>query len=364
MTRKARTPGLLLAVTMAILSLAGPGAQAGDVYPPDSYSFDTVTDPRAIAMGESSVADAGGPAAVFSSNPANLGFVSGPAFFSNYRSFNWFDDDLGIDYLHAWSVGMASAAPLGGMALSFSRRGLATSDSREYDQTFSLAYAMSRGNMAAGGALRFFNRYFTVDWQDVRPDLDYRWSYQASFDLGVLYHAWGSADGPHGGLSVGMALQNYSSEHVYRATSETGEVEHRTSLPLYLRTGFRYVLERPSTAVSPPLGFVVTAEYRRFLNPPAGRGSESDEILRDDDFGGIGLELTLYHWLSLRTGWINEYQDRHRLHNRYGLGINLSPDRERLPGQVSLDYALIRVPENWVVETTRFVHSFGLRLSW
>ncbi len=358
------SPAGRAAAGLAVLSLAGPGAQAGDVYTPDSYSYDTVTDPRAIAMGESSVADAGNPAAAFSSNPANLAFVSGPAFFSNYRSFNWFEDDRGIDYLHAWSVGVASAAPSGGMAFSFSRRGLATSDSREYNQTFSLAYALSRGNMAAGGALRFFNRYFHVDWQDVRPDLDYGWSYLGSFDLGVLYHARGSAGDPQG-LSVGMALQNYSSEHVYRATSETGEVEHRTSLPLYLRTGIRYALDRPSTEISPPLGFVMTAEYRRFLNPPAGRGfEESDDIVRDADFGGIGFELTLYRWLSLRTGWINGYQDRHRLYNRYGLGIDLSPDRGRLPGQVGLDYALIRVPEGWLVESTRFVHSLGLRMSW
>lgn len=38
-------------------------------------------------MGESSVADAGNPAAAFSSNPANLAFVSGPAFFSSDGEF-------------------------------------------------------------------------------------------------------------------------------------------------------------------------------------------------------------------------------------------------------------------------------------
>lgn len=224
------SPAGRAAAVLAILSFAGPMCHAQGVYLPDHHSFDTVTDPRSVAMGESSVADAGNPAAAFSSNPANLAFVSGPAFFSNYRSFNWFEDDLGIDYLHAWSVGMASAAPLGGMAFCFSRKGLATSDSREYNQTFSLAYALSRGQMAAGGALRFFNRYFHDDWQDPGPDLDYGWSYLASFDLGVLYHARGSAGDPQG-LSVGMALQNYASEHVYRATSETGDVERRTSLP-------------------------------------------------------------------------------------------------------------------------------------
>lgn len=108
----------------------------------------------------------------------------------------------------------------------------------------------------------------------------------------------------------------------------------------------------------------MTAEYRRFLNPSAGLGFEESDILRDADFGGIGLELTLHRWLSLRTGWINGYQEGHRLHNRLGLGIDLSPDGGRLPGQVGFDYALIRVPEGWVVESTRFVHSFGLRMSW
>lgn len=360
MTWKARTPGPFLAVVVPVLALAGPRSHAQSVYLPDHHSFDTVTDPRSVAMGESSVADAGSPAAVFSSNPANLAFVSQTDFYCNYRSY-WVDDDWRIEDLYLWNIGMASPAPLGGIALSFNRNEQGTTDdSRAYDHTFSLAYAMSRGSLAIGGALRLFNRYFLIEL----PDLEYETSYLPSFDLGVLYHTRGSAGRPYGGLSIGMALQNYSSEHVSTSTSDGRTSEARISLPLYIRTGMRYAIDRPSTEISPPLRFVATVEYRRFLNPPDGNGSEIDDILRDADFGGIGLELTLYQWLSLRTGWINEYQDGHRLHNRLGLGINLSPDRERLPGQISLDYALVRLPPNWVVETTRFVHSFGLRMSW
>ena len=355
--RSWRTPGLLLAVTMAILSLAGPGAHAQvHVYSPNYHSFDTVTDPRAIAMGESSVADAGDPAA-FASNPANLAFVSGRGFYCNYRSFDWFDEDRGIEDWSAWSAGVASAAPLGGMALAFNWRGLSTSDSREYDQTFSLAYAISRGNLAVGGALRFFNRYFYLE-SHIDPEYEYESSYLPSIDLGVLYHAWGSPDGPQA-LSIGMALQNYSSEHAFTLTFEGVESKGRSALPLYLRTGFRYALDRSSTGHSPPLRFIATAEHRGIYDPT---GEYRPGVSDDDDFGGIGLELTLYRWLSLRTGWINEHGAR--LDNRLGLGINLSPDGEFLPGEVSFDYALIRVPENVVVESTGFVHSFGLRLSW
>lgn len=354
------SPSGRVRVVLWILVLASSRGHGQGVYLPDSHSFDTVTDPRSVAMGESSVADAGDPAAAFTSNPANLAFLSGPRLVCNYRSFDWFDDDVGYEDLHAWSVGMASAAPLGGMALAFGKRGLATSDSREYDQTFSVAYAISRGNMAVGGSVRFFNRYFLIDL----PDLEYESSYLPSLDLGVLYHARGSAVRPPGGLFIGAALQNYASDHMYEGTSGDRTHEGGISLPLYLRVGFRYALDRPSTDLSPPLGLVVTAEYRRFLNPPVGRGFEDDDIVRDADFGGIGFELTLYRWLSLRTGWINGYQDRHRLENRLGFGINLSPARESLPGRVHLDYALIRVPESWWLETTRFVHSFGLRLSW
>ena len=347
-----------VAAILWVLALASPSTHAQvHVYSPNSHSFDTVTDPRSVAMGESSVADAGDPAA-FASNPANLGFLSGRGFYCNYRSFNWFDDDLGIEDRHGWSLGMASAAPLGGMALAFSKRELATSDSREYDQTFSLAYAMSRGNLAVGGALRLFNRYFYLE-PHIETEYEQESSYLPSIDLGVLYHAWGSSDGPHGGLSIGMALQNHSSEHVYRATYEGREFEGKGSLPLYLRTGLRYALDRSSTGHSPPLRFIATAEYRGIFYPSAEDGLPGES---DDDFGGIGLELTLYQWLSLRTGWINERGGR--LHNRYGLGINLSPGGEFLPGEVSLDYALIRVPENFVVESTRFVHSFGLRLTY
>lgn len=356
-----------IAFVLWVLALASSKGHGQGVYFPGSHSFDTVTDPRSIAMGESSVADAGDPAAAFTSNPANLAFLSGPRLVYNYRSFDWYrssdwaDGDGGIDALYSWNIGMASATPFGQAAFAFIRREGGTSDdAREYDQTFSLAYATSRGKMAVGGTLRLFNRYFLVDL----PDVEFEASYLPSLDLGVLYHARGSAARPPGGLFIGAALQNYASDHMYEGTSGDRTHEGRASLPLYLRVGFRYALDRPTTDHSPPLGFVVTAEYRRFLNPPVGRGFENDDIVRDADFGGIGFELTLYRWLSLRTGWINGYQDRHRLENRLGFGINLSPARESLPGKVHLDYALIRVPESWWLETTRFVHSFGLRLSW
>ena len=354
-------PSRRTAVVLGLLFLASSRGHGQGVYLPGSQSIDTVTDPRSVAMGESSVADAGDLAAAFSSNPANLAFLSGPRLVCNYRSFDWADDDWGIEDLYSWSLGVASATPLGHAAFAFHRRAQGTSDeARGYDHTFSLAYATSRGSFALGGALRYYNQVFLVDL----PDLEYEGSYLPSFDLGVLYHARGSVARPHGGLSIGMALQNHSSGHVSTSTYKDRTHESRVSLPLYLRVGFRYALDQPSTDVSPPLGFVATAEYRRFLNPPVGSGPEDDDIVRDADFGGIGLELTLYRWLSLRTGWINEYQDRHRLLNRYGLGVNLSPDRGRLPGQVGFDYALVRVPRSWLVESTRFVHSFGLRMSW
>ncbi len=358
------SPAGRAAAGLAILSFAGSMCHAQEVYLPNHHSFDTVTDPRSVAMGESSVADAGNPAAALSSNPANLAFLSGTDLFYNYRSFDWADDDWEIEDLYSWSLGVASPAPLGGVALAFNRMEQGTSEAaRFYGQTFSLAYGISRGPMAVGGTLKLFNRFFNLFTQ-IDSGFEQESSYVASFDLGGLYHAGDFADGPLGGLTIGMALQNHSSGHVYTTTSDGRTSESRISLPLYLRTGIRYAIDRPSTEISPPLGFVMTAEYRRFLNPPAGGGFESDDIVRDADFGGIGLELTLYRWLSLRTGWINEYQDRHRLYNRLGLGIALSPDRGRLPGQVGLDYALIRVPESWLVESTRFVHSFGLRMSW
>lgn len=343
------------AAVLWFLALAGSSTHAQvHVYSPNYHSFDTISDPRSVAMGESSVADAGDPAA-FSSNPANLAFVSERGFYCNYRSFDWLDD-IGIEDWSAWSAGVASTAPLGGMALAFNRRGLSSSDSREYDQTLSLAYAISRGNLAVGGALRLFNRYFYLE-SHLDPEYAYESSYLPSIDVGVLFRAWESTNGPHGGLFLGMALQNYSSNHAYAITFEGRESRGKASLPLYLRTGFRYLLDWPSEGRSPPLRFVVSAEHRGIYDPG---GEYRPGVWDDDDFGGIGLELTLYRWLSLRTGWINEHGGR--LHNRLGLGIDLSPDGEYLPGKVGLDYALLRVPES--SESTGFVHSFGLRISW
>ena len=333
-----------------VVVLAGSRGHAQIVGNPNAHSFDTVTDPRSLAMGESSVADAGDPAAAFSSNPANLAFVRGPGLFYSYRSFDWVEDDLGVEDLHAWSLGMASAAPLGGAALSFSRREHGNSrELRVYDQTLALAYAAGRGSVSAGGAVGFFNRFA------LGPDFEEESSYVPSFDLGVLYHAGESADGPLAGLSIGMALQNLAPDYVWTGTSEGRGYGGRLPLPRYLRTGFRYAVDRPPAGVFPALRTVFAGEYRWYFNPP------EESYYYESGSGGAGLELTVAHWLSLRAGWI-EYHDK-GLRNRYGFGINLSPDGELLPAKVRFDYAPVRLPDGEFYARNH-VHSFGLRLSW
>ena len=148
------------------------------VYSPDFNSFDIVTDPRNIAMGESAVADAGNPTAVFSSNPAILASVLRPGIFHGYRSFKWFDDDdLDIDGLYSWSLGMVSATRLGAFGFSFNRMEEGkTSVARFYGQTFFLAYANSYGNIGAGSVLKLFNRYF-VGYSDLYSDYLYESTY-------------------------------------------------------------------------------------------------------------------------------------------------------------------------------------------
>ena len=313
-------------------------------------------------MGESSVADAGNLTAAFSSNPANLAYVLRPEIFYNYRSYDWIDDDdLEFDNFFSWSLGMASAFRFGKIGFSFNRREEGkTNTSRFYGQTFSLAYGTSYGDLGVGGTLKLFNRYAYIDGF---PEYTYESDYVQSFDIGVLYHTKRFIDKRYDSISIGIALQNISSGHNYRDTSPEGESENSIMLPLYLRIGFKYEIYRHSIGGSPPLQFVATAEYRRFLNPPKEFGSEGDTDLSDNDFGGIGFELTLYNWLSLRTGWINEYQDRNRLHNRYGLGINFSSKRALFPRKVTFDYSPIRGSNDGdFFETKRYVHSFGLRL--
>ena len=315
-------------------------------------------------MGESFVADAGNLTAAFSSNPATLAYVLRPAAFYNYRPYNWIDDeDLDIDRLFSWSLGMASAFRFGKVAFSFNRYGEGrTSIAEFYSQTFFMAYGRAYGNVGIGATLKLFNRYFDT-YTDFLSDYSYKTKYTSVLDLGMLYRAGESAEEP-GGISIGIALQNISLGHDYRSISpEEGESKGSVSLPLYLRIGFKYVINRPSEGGSLPLQFVATAEYRRFLNPRKEFGSEVEPALRDDDFGGIGFELTLYNWLSLRTGWINKYQDRNRLHNRYGLGINLASKRELYPKKVTFDYSPIRRSnDDNFFETKKYMHSFGLRL--
>lgn len=333
------------------------------VYSPDFNSFDIVTDPRNIAMGESAVADAGNPTAVFSSNPAILACVLRPGIFHGYRSFKWFDDDdLDIDGLYSWSLGMVSATRLGAFGFSFNRMEEGkTSVARFYGQTFFLAYANSYGNIGAGSVLKLFNRYF-VGYSDLYSDYLYESRYVPALDLGLFYHAGGTSKKP-AGFSMGMALQNISPGHSSKFITPDGRSEESTDLPIYLRAGFKYALDRPAEEGSPPVRFAVTGEYRRFLNPAKKLNFESP-LSDDDDFAGFGFELTLYDWLSLRTGWIHGYGDKNRFFNRYGLGINLSSRRVGLfPGRILFHYSPIRSrPDTLFEDVKKYVHSFGFRL--
>ncbi len=126
--------------------------------------------------------------AVFSSNPATLAYILRPEIFYNYRSYNWIDDDdLDIDRLFSWSLGMASAFRFGKVAFSFNRREEGkTSVARFYGQTFSLAYAMAHGNIGAGSMLKLFNKYIEL-FSDYTYEPEPR--YVSALDLGVLYRA-------------------------------------------------------------------------------------------------------------------------------------------------------------------------------
>ena len=312
-------------------------------------------------MGESSVADVGNPTAVFSSNPAILASVSRPEISHGYRSYNWFDEDgLDIDRRFSWSFVMVSPTRLGKFGCSFNRMEEGTtSDVRFYGQTFFLAYATSYGKIGAGSVLKLFNRYF-VAYSDLLSDYIYESTYAPALDLGLLYHVGGTAEKP-AGFSIGMALQNISPGHSYKVTTSDGEFEQSIDLPMYFRTGFKYVLNRPAAEGSPPVRFVVTGEYRRFLNPEKEAVYVTPSA-GDNDFAGFGFELTLYNWLSLRTGWIHGFADQYRFFNRYGLGINLSPRRVGLfPGEILFHYSPIRFTDA-PFETKKYVHSFGMRL--
>ena len=348
-----------LTLAAVVSGLTGTHCYPDPVYSPDFNSFDIVTDPRSIAMGESTVADAGNSTAAFSSNPATLASVSRPETLFGYRSYDWFDDDdLDIDGLFSWSLGMVSATPLGIFGFSFNRMEEGTGETaRFYGQTFFLAYATSWGRIGAGSVLKLFNRYF-IPYAGYPSGYNFESTYAPALDSGIIYHTRGTAENP-AGFSFGMALQNLSPGHPNKSITPDGESEYDIVLPIYLRAGFKYNLNRPAAEGSPPVHFVFTGEYRRFLNPGSTYPSAGD-----NNFAGFGFELTLFEWLSLRTGWIHGYGDQNRFFNRYGLGINLSSRRVGLfPGKILFHYSPIRSrPDTFFEDTKKYVHSFGMRL--
>ena len=256
---------------------------------------------------------------------------------------------------------MVSLTRLGMFGFSFNRMGEGTtSDARLYGQTFSLAYATFWGRIGAGSVLKLFNRYF-IPYSGYPSGYNFESTYAPALDLGLTYHTGGTAENP-AGFSFGMALQNLSPGHPNKSITPDGESEYDAAFPIYLRAGFKYDLVRPSAEGSPPVQFVFTGEYRRFMNPEKNPGSTYPSA-GDNNFAGFGFELTLFEWLSLRTGWIHGYGDQNRFFNRYGLGINFSSRRVGLfPGEILFHYSPIRFWTDAPFQTKEYVHSFGMRL--
>ncbi len=374
---------LIAASTMTLAGFSQVYSDKG--YGPGS-SLDIVTDPRSIALGEATIADAGNPTAL-GSNPANVAYMSGPEAFYNYRSYNLWEDDYTEGYYpqaYAWSLGYASAFQFGGAAITF-RKNVAEKniDEHDYNQTISLTYGTTHKNIGAGTTIKLFNRSSKDN-----PGRHIKASYVPGLDFGVMYHFSGITDNAavDDNLFVGAAIQNlfpaHETEEAY--VNEEGDYdddveEQEVALPLYLRTGFKYDFKYHSSGNQTPFKFVLTGEYRRYLN----RAKDLETIGLEwaatayygrpvgKNYGGLGFEVMLYELLSLRMGGVffsqwNFFGDANRLAMRYGVGIDLGGPLAKhqiwvLPPRISLNYAPIVLQQsNW--DTRKYLHSFGIRL--
>ncbi len=309
-------------------------------FTPMFHSIDVITSAQSIALGESFVANPHGINA-FKSNPAALIGIDGLNIYYNHRPMGC---NGILENAYYYSLGLIFDASIGKFGIDYSRLDYGSPiDTRTiympnvqleemYDHTFTIstAFNLYRG-IIAGANLKYYNSVTNYAGDVADPETNGA----IVADLGILYKMIGFAsdESINDYFRFGLSLQNYGTK--YQINDSDFE------LPRYFRAGFSYELTNFQDQGREFHRLLLTAEYKRHLNP--------NEYYDDErNYGGIGFDYRLIEIFSLRVGALiqpydNIYGQKNKLSMRYGFGINL-PFRKlgfKSPLTLSFDYANI-----------------------
>jgi len=312
-------------------------------------------DARAIAMGESFVAN---PNGLFSpdNNPATLIGQKGLSFFYNRRNINW---SSGLDDFVFYSFGTAFKTSVGNFAFVYKRYDLgelwvtspespdaiATMKANYYTAILSYANNIT-DNLTVG--INVKTHGFSADVTKGEYTIN-EGNTPIIFDAGLLYQINGFINQTEAkdNINFGASLTNYGTDYKpdnfgYAGVGQV--VSNIVKVPRLLKLGFAYELNVKNSSQTELFNFICTAEYDCLLN---SYRSDSQK-----DFWGVGMEATFLNILSLRMGGVANpytsiYGNKGVLSIRYGFGINFPLELigVKPPVSIAFDYAVIPLNE-------------------
>ncbi len=352
----------LLALAFCLLVNVTNEAPAQSFVQTGLNSIDTPVDPRSIAMAESFVALRNNSMALMY-NPAGLASARGVSLSYSHRRLNWLDDLSSTKY---FALATSIQTPIVNIGLLYNRfeQGefiITGPESPEeagrakvYDYVLGLGVARSFGNhWDIGLTVKTYNVVETITGASI-PVYPLETTHRPYLlDFGVIYShpdviRTESSDDE---FAVAVALQNFGTDFKIKAAGFRSDssppmmIETLLKLPRYLRFGVSYSLTimPQSKEKLTPFKFLITGEYRNFLNP--GTYQKADR-----DFWGLGIEATFLDILAARVGgyiapYSSIYGERATPHFRYGVGVNLPLARIGVDSPISIrmDYAGIPV---------------------
>lgn len=341
-----------------------------------SSSLDVNYDARAIAMGESFVANTNGLVTA-DNNPATLIGQNGISVFYNRRNLNWSDY---FDNSFFYSFGVSAKTAIGNFALLYKRfdlaetkityveeRALNVATVKPYYYTAIISYANNICDNFTIGINLKTHGFITNLISSTYPETESNNPIIA--DLGVLYNINGFINQTdlRDKLNLGASLTNYGTNYKTSGSnfSGVGGQESRiVKLPRLLKLGFAYELNVLSNSQSNLFRFVFTGEYNNLLN---------DFYYYSDsqrDYWGFGMESSFMDILSLRLGGVANpfssiYGEKGILNMRYGFGINLPFELLgcKYPLSISFDYAVIPINHiNYLNNQRRNLDAFNISI--
>jgi len=312
-------------------------------------------DARAIAMGESFVAN---PNGLFSpdNNPATLIGQKGVSLFHNRRNINWFNE---LDDFVFYSFGAAFKTSFGNFAFTYKRYdlgesvirttynpvGVATMKANYYTAVLSYANNITE-NLSAGMNVKIHG--FSADI--VKGDYTINeGNTPVIFDFGLLYRMNGFINQPYAKDDVhfGASVTNYGTDYKPDNFGYAGVgrvVSNVVKIPRLLKLGFAYKLDVKSNNETELFNFLFTGEYNYLLN--------SYRQDSEKDFWGVGMQTSFFNILFLRMGGVANpytsiYGNKGVLSIRYGFGINFPFELIgfKYPVSLAFDYAVIPLSE-------------------